>query len=71
MQYNNWLREVADKQQDMLLRSMDKLPAQLSALQSVLLLEEISSVRLTRVCKAMTHLVEEIRLLVTLTGEDP
>ncbi len=68
MEYNNWLREVADKQQDMLLRSMDKLPAQLSALQSVLLQGEISSVRLTRVCQAMTHLVNEIHLLVISTG---
>ncbi len=69
MGYNNWLREGAEQQQDMLLKSMDKLPAQLSALQSVLLLEEISSVRLARVCQAMTHLVEEIRLLVILTEE--
>ncbi len=69
MAYNNWLREVADKQQDMLLVSMDKLPAQLSALQSVLLQGEISSDRLARVCQAMTHLVSEIHLLVTLTEE--
>ncbi len=67
MAYNNWLREAADKQQDMLLESMDKLPDQLSALQSVLLQGEISSARLTRVCRAMIHLVSEIHLLVTLT----
>ncbi len=56
-------------QLDTLLKNMDKLPDQLSALQSVLLLEEISSDRLIRVSQAMIHMVEEIRLLVTLTEE--
>ncbi len=56
-------------QQDMLLRSMDKLPVQLSELQSVLLQEGISSARLTRVLQAMTHLEGEIHLLVTLMEE--
>jgi len=47
---------------------MDKLPEALSELQSVLLLGEISSARLTRVYQAMIHLESEIHLLVTLTG---
>jgi len=65
--YNSWLREAANVQLDTLLKNMDKLPDQLSELQSVLLLEEISSARLARVSQAMIHMVEEIRLLVTLT----
>ncbi len=69
MGYNSWLREEADKQQSLLLESMDRLPDQLSELQSVLLLEEISSVRSARVLQAMIHLESEIHLLVTLTGE--
>jgi len=48
---------------------MDKLPAQLSALQSALLLGEISPERLGRVLRAMIHLEKEIHLLVTLTGD--
>ncbi len=69
MRFNNWLREEADAQRDMLLTSMDKLPDQLSELQSVLLLGEISSVRLARVYQAMTHMVSEIHLLVTLMAQ--
>lgn len=67
MGYNNWLREEAEGQLSLLQKNTDRLLAQLSVLQSVLRLEEISSARLTRVLQAETHLMSEIHLLVILT----
>jgi len=69
MGYNNWLREEADAQLNLLLKNTDRLLAQLSVLRSVLLREGISSDRLTRVSQAEIHLMSEIHLLVILTEE--
>ncbi len=67
--YNNWLREEADVRNSILRKNTARLQAQLSVLDSVILQEEITSVRSERVCTAMVHLMTELHLLVTLTEE--
>ncbi len=70
MGYNSWLREQVLDSKDMLSKNTVRLLAQLSVLQSVLRLEEMSSQRLTRVLVAENHLMTEIHLLVTSTEEE-
>ncbi len=67
--YNNWLREEALDSRSSLRRNMDRLQAQLSVLDSVICLEQISTQRLERVSVAIIHVLTEIHLLVTLTEE--
>ncbi len=66
--YNNWLREQAQESRSLLQKNMDRLQAQLSVLDSVICLERISTQRLERVSAAITHVLTEIHLLVTLNG---
>jgi len=70
MAYNSWLREEANSSRNTLIKNTDRLLAQLQVLQSVLLLEKVSSVRLTRVSLAMTHLMTELHLLVISTEQE-
>ncbi len=67
--YNNWLREEAQDCRNLLAKNMDRLQVQLSVLDSVICLEQISTQRLERVSVAITHVLTEIHLLVTLTEE--
>ncbi len=69
MGYNNWLREEAEDSKNMLHKNTVRLQAQLPALESVLLQAKISSNQLVRVSVAMTHLMTEMHLLVTLVTE--
>ncbi len=69
MGYNSWLRESAQESRNTFQQNTVRLQAQLSAVLSVLQLEETSTTRLTRVSLAMIHLMEELHLLVTLTEE--
>jgi len=70
MQYNNWLRDMAEESRDTLHASTVKLLAQLSVLDSVISQERISSRQLTRVLVAENHLMTEIHLLVISTERD-
>ncbi len=67
MGYNNWLRANAQESRDLLKKNSVRLQAQLSVLDSVMLLEETSTARLERVSLAIIHVMTEIHLLVTLT----
>ncbi len=67
--YNNWLREEALNSKSLFHKNMVRLQAQLQVLESVISLEEISTVRFARVSTAMVHLMTELHLLVTLTEE--
>ncbi len=67
--YNSWLREQAQESKNLLTKNMDRLQAQLSVLDSVICLEQISTQRLERVSVAITHVLTEIHLLVILTEE--
>ncbi len=69
MSYNSWLRAMADTQQEQLLKNMVRLRGQLPVLESVILAEAISMERLERVSVAINHLMAEMHLLVTLTGD--
>jgi len=69
MQYNNWLREEARNSKDTLEKNMVKLQQVLLVLPSVISREETTSVRFARVSAAISHLITEIHLLVTLTEE--
>ncbi len=69
MSYNSWLREEAASSSNMLRKNMDRLQVQLSVLDSVISLEEITSERLGRISLAVNHLMIELHLLVTLTEE--
>ncbi len=66
--YNSWLREEATEQSNTLHKNMARLRVQLSVLESVISLEEITSERSARVLQAVNHLMTELHLLVILTG---
>ncbi len=68
LSYNSWLREEGQNSRNSLRKNTDRLLAQLSVLDSVILPEETTSARLERVSWAMVHLMTELHLLVTLTG---
>ncbi len=65
--YNSWLREEAQERNNMLRKNMARLQVQLSVLDSVISLEEITSERSARISLAVNHLMTELHLLVTLT----
>ncbi len=69
--YNNWLREEAESSSNSLRKNMGRLQVQLSVLDSVISLEEITSERLGRISLAVNHLMTELHLLVTLTEVEP
>ncbi len=67
--YNNWLREEALGCRSLLTKNTARLREQLLVLDSVICLEQTSIQRLERVLAAITHVLTEIHLLVTLTEE--
>ncbi len=69
MSYNNWLRDTASDSRAMLKRNSERLQVQLSALDSLICQEGISTERFARVSLALIHVMTEIHLLVTLTEE--
>ncbi len=68
--YNSWLRGEALDSKNMLKKNMDRLQAQLLALDSVICLEQTSTQRLERVSVAIIHVLTEIHLLVTLNLQE-
>ncbi len=67
--YNNWLREEALNSKTTLEKNMAKLQQVLPVLDSVISQEGITSARFARVSAAISHLIVEIHLLVTLTED--
>ncbi len=70
LSYNSWLREEALDLRQQLRKNTARLQAQLSVLDSVISPEGITLGRFGRISLAMTHLMTELHLLVTLIEQE-